>query len=591
MRNAGDVGIFSATRVCSLVGRRRHPWIEVTGREAGFGIVALGCLWLLTVILANPVGEFPLDDDWSYARAVQTLVQDGRLELTGFTSMPLVAQVIWGWLFSLPFGFSFTALRASSITLGLFGLIATHGILKEMRVDGWLRVLAVAVLAFNPVYFLLSMTFMTDVPFFTFSALSFWFLLRHLRTDRKLDLVAGYSLSLVAILVRQLGVIIPAAFLIAYVVRNGFSLRTFRDAVVPTGALASLLLVVPYVLKQTIGLPALYDRSFEPIAEALPAGMLQVPWIVVDRFVVESLYLGLFILPLMIPVWIILQRTIPSSLKRQLGTLGVGLFAVMAALLLWQGRAMPLIGNILVDMGVGPVLLRDTYLLRLPHWPVAPEWAWPAVTVAALAGSVLLVLRLSEAGAWLIKPSLVGWRTEKARRIFPLIAVALYSCAIVFTGFLDRYLIWPLPALMAVTLTGTLESRPRLPVFGLGTSLAIVLAYAILAVGGTHDNLSWNRARWQALTDLLHRDRVSYTEIDGGFEFNGWYGYDPGYPQDPDKSWWWVAGDTYMVSLGPVSGYLEMRRYSFDRWIPPGQGNVFVLRRIGEPANGDVAAR
>jgi hypothetical protein len=49
-------------------------------------------------------------DDWSYARAVQSLIQNGRLELTGFTSMPLIAHVFWGALFCFPFGFSFTAL-------------------------------------------------------------------------------------------------------------------------------------------------------------------------------------------------------------------------------------------------------------------------------------------------------------------------------------------------------------------------------------------------------------------------------------------------------------------------------------------------
>src|SRR2546430_787911 len=111
-------------------------------------------------LLANPAGEFPLADDWSYNRAVQNLIEHGRLESTGFTSMPLIAQVFWGTLFCLPFGFSFTALRASTITLGLLGLFATYRLLKEMKVDSTLALLAVMVLAMNPLYFLLSLTFM-----------------------------------------------------------------------------------------------------------------------------------------------------------------------------------------------------------------------------------------------------------------------------------------------------------------------------------------------------------------------------------------------------------------------------------------------
>ncbi|HLA86644.1 MAG TPA: hypothetical protein VJL10_01350, partial [Anaerolineales bacterium] len=61
-------------------------------------------MWLLLVLFVNPVGKFPLNDDWSYARAVQSLVEHGHLELTGFTSMPLIAQALWGALFCLPFG-------------------------------------------------------------------------------------------------------------------------------------------------------------------------------------------------------------------------------------------------------------------------------------------------------------------------------------------------------------------------------------------------------------------------------------------------------------------------------------------------------
>jgi hypothetical protein len=61
-----------------------------------FVLIAISCSWRLMVLLVNPSGEFPLNDDWAYARAVQTLIQNGRLELTDFTSMPLIAQVFWG---------------------------------------------------------------------------------------------------------------------------------------------------------------------------------------------------------------------------------------------------------------------------------------------------------------------------------------------------------------------------------------------------------------------------------------------------------------------------------------------------------------
>jgi hypothetical protein len=69
------------------------------------------------------LGNFPLNDDWSYGQAVQNLVSSHQYRLTNWTSMPLLTQVLWGTLFSLPAGFSFTALRFSTLFLSLTALL------------------------------------------------------------------------------------------------------------------------------------------------------------------------------------------------------------------------------------------------------------------------------------------------------------------------------------------------------------------------------------------------------------------------------------------------------------------------------------
>jgi hypothetical protein len=113
-------------------------------------------------------------------------------------------------------------------------------------------------------------------------------------------------------------------------------------------------------------------------------------------------------------------------------------------------------------------------------------------------------------------------------------------------------------------------------------AVALILIYGAFTLASAHDYLAWNRARWHALADLMEKERISYRNIDGGFEFNGWYAYDAKYRERSPKSWWWVDGDDYVISFGPISGYVEMRRYPFQRWIPFGQGNIFVLKRLRE---------
>ena len=95
--------------------------------------LALLGLWLAIAALVDPRGDFPLGDDWSYARPVQSLVEQGRLRFTEWTSMTLLAQVYWGALFCLPAGFSFTALRISTLVLGYLGIWATWALLREFR--------------------------------------------------------------------------------------------------------------------------------------------------------------------------------------------------------------------------------------------------------------------------------------------------------------------------------------------------------------------------------------------------------------------------------------------------------------------------
>lgn len=60
--------------------------------------------FLTVLLLTNPAGNFPLNDDWSYSQAVRDLVQNHKYLLTNSTSMPLLTQVLWGALFSLPAG-------------------------------------------------------------------------------------------------------------------------------------------------------------------------------------------------------------------------------------------------------------------------------------------------------------------------------------------------------------------------------------------------------------------------------------------------------------------------------------------------------
>ncbi len=117
------------------------------------------------IALANPIGDFPLNDDWVYGLAVKSILEQGEFRMPSPASTDLFPQAYWGALFCLPFGFSFTALRVSTLVLGLVGILATYGIVRQLGAGARFALLAAALVAGNPLYFALANTFMTDVPF------------------------------------------------------------------------------------------------------------------------------------------------------------------------------------------------------------------------------------------------------------------------------------------------------------------------------------------------------------------------------------------------------------------------------------------
>ena len=131
------------------------------------------------VALANPIGDFPLNDDWVYGLAVKSILELGEFRLPSPASTDLFAQAYWGALFCLPFGFSFTALAHVDARAGARRRRRhlRHRDGNSERARGS-PCCAAALVAANPLYFALANTFMTDVPFFAVSAASLYFLVR-----------------------------------------------------------------------------------------------------------------------------------------------------------------------------------------------------------------------------------------------------------------------------------------------------------------------------------------------------------------------------------------------------------------------------
>src|ERR1700731_1067845 len=122
-------------------------------------------LWALIFFsIPPPEQELPLNDDWAYSRGVILFAQGDGIHYSNWASMPQLGQWLWALPFLAVFGKSHMALRLSTIVLSWFGLWAYYDLLRQEGVSDWKAALLVATLAFNPLFFLLQGTYMTDVP-------------------------------------------------------------------------------------------------------------------------------------------------------------------------------------------------------------------------------------------------------------------------------------------------------------------------------------------------------------------------------------------------------------------------------------------
>ena len=529
----------------------------------------LSLFWCFMVFLVNPIGNFPLNDDWAYGRLVKILLEEGKWRMEGPLNVPFVAQGLWGALFCLPFGFSFTALRFSTLLLGWAGVLATYGFLREIGTDRRLAIVGAVAIATNPIYFALSHTFMTDVPFFAFATLSFFFLVRGMNRDRFSLILVGSLLGGLAILIRQMGFVIPFSFGLAYLVKKDFRLKKVRKLVIPF-----ILMLFPFFLYDLWlsmtqgGYPPSYHDRIHNWVSILFQNLLDGVFFqeLFDNLWVATVYLGLFLTPFLVLKGIDSVR--PPH--RFLSALLIGILLVgMAAVTVVGKKWMPLSNNILFEGGIGPTTVRDVYVMGLEHVPTFPKVFWMIVTFLGITGGTALLFLL-------ISSSSPSWQGI-------LCLSASFFCLAPYlpTWFHDRYLLFLLPLLM-----GALMIRKNaIPIlsnrFSLSIAIFLLAFWAIFSVATTHDYLAWNRARWEALRVLTEEMKINPKKIDGGYEFNGWFDYQYTYQPKKGKSWWWIEEDLYVVSLGPIPGYEETRKYPYSRWLPcHGQNHVFILRHL-----------
>lgn len=517
------------------------------------------------LLSADPRGGFPLNDDWSYAATARRLAEGGGFRPGSWTSFPLFTQALWGAAFVRLFGFSFEILRLSTVALGAAALLSAWWLARHLGASGWSAAVLAACLAVNPIFFSLSLTFMSDVPFLAACLVALALLAASVEADgRPGVLLGGAAASVAATLVRQPGLAAPCAFLLAHGAGR-CSRRRLVEALVPLAASALALVSFERWLSAG-GLPTAYRAGSILLRDGLAQAPLALAVQLVERVVSIGLYSGLFLLPLLLlavpPLW--LHAAWRARSLAGAAALVAWLFACVASL-----GGFPFESGVYRGFGVGPLTIAGAG----PPDTQAPLGFRQLLSVLATAGFTMLTLALGLVFADGLKRPLASQRP----RILLVSAAAVYVVPFLLSSALfDRY--WLPVIALAGILCASEGTSDRAPARGARRVVAVMLlsGWGALSTAATHDSFEWNRARWRALRMLLAQG-IPATSIEGGFEFNGWMGRDgTALPLARAKAEWTVA-------FRPLPGYGVAGVCAYRRWLPPGEAAVYVLRRAPEP--------
>ena len=541
--------------------------LVLTKRNQLIDILFLIVIYIVSILIVNPLGNFPLNDDWSSAHPVKSLVERGDWRPTGFTGMSLITQSLWGAIFCIPTGFSFNALRFSTLTLTIVGIIGVYSLFIANNRGRLLAAMAALTLAFNPIYYCLSFTFMTDVPFTALVILSSIFFVRCIRRFGYLDFSIACVLAVAATLCRQVGLFLPLAFAVALVMQRGFSRRCLLRAILPSMVCVTVLMLFQQWMTITGRMPFMYGTFGDPESRSMSIKAIA------SRTDMALLYLGLFCLPILLLGSTNRRLSTNSPLLRMLPVLLGGGFALLSVYVSFGPleRWMPIGGNILISEGLGPIAISE-------HWEKLPSWFWQIVTVLSIIGGTLLVTRIVAVSLVLIQQMTPYYtKDEDTIQIFFLTAAGVYLLPILVGGLFDRYLVPLVPFLLYLNA----HRLPREDVVATirKSGAAVLVAFSVVfSVAGTRDYLAWNRVRWEALTELQQTAGVKAHDIDGGYEYIGWFLSDT-IKQENRNEIFWNKNARYRIGSIEMSGFKVVKEYGYFNWMPPTPRTILLLKK------------
>ncbi|HFB99827.1 MAG TPA: hypothetical protein ENJ53_03375, partial [Phaeodactylibacter sp.] len=529
----------------------------------------LSIIWILCIIIINPIGDFPLNDDWSYAHNAKALALENKIVFHDWGAMTLIVHTIWGALFCKLFGFSFTVLRASTLVLGWGTLLVTFLYFKEGGMKKKYAFWGTLLFAINPFFLENAFTYMTEIPFLFFFLSAALFFQKSINGKNGFNLIYATLFSILATLIRQPGVLIPVAFFFIHIIKNKPSLKTVIQAVTPAiSTLLSLTLFVKW-RATNFGLSENFGQAKQLINNITRGKFVSsLQHISYGDFTLW----GLFLIPLLVVLVPYFWKNITHTKKI--------IFIVITLLFCYPFIIIPdkvFLGNTFFNLGMGPIVLPSSSNFSPPQ---IGENDWKNLyTIGFVAGIFLVKWIFIKTYQLFIFIKNKNENTVNWGSLFALTTAFGYFLFLMLnTYFFDRYSIIAFPFFILLLIPP--HTNFDIPNFFKILGIACFAIISIFSISATHDYLSWNRARWDATNYALDELKIPYDQLSGGFEYKKMYNFTSYGPTDwEDMEYWNTSKEQYKLAFSPQCKYNVIKPVPYFRYLPPKQDTMYLLKK------------
>lgn len=534
---------------------------------------------LVLTAIVWPAGNFPTNDDWAYAHSVIWLLSENRIRLSDWIAMNLLPQTLMGGAAVYFFGFSFSVLRVVTELVALCTSLAMYGFFRVGGMGRALAFMSALCVVGLPWWQFLANSYMSDMYGMAFAISASYFFIRQIQSPRLGYLAMGTLFALLGVLQRQVVAVVPLAFLLGWFLSGRpVTRKNLVIGLLPFVSTIACEMLYQGYLTHGAGIPEaqhyLHDRLVKMSIGVLSLEPKRVAWLFQNLFQMAGL------LGLSTAIWASLNLELFRNRRMRLTLVGLALAVIVVTFFL--GWLPPYRENNVLDIaGIGPFTLGNGMMLTEVSIDRNKGLFWAMAGLLAGIGVAFLVV------LFMYTFKRIAKGLSPRRRgvlVFLMVTVLAYVIPFAITDYFDRYLIFVAPFLLSWAVIVLGKNTGRYFVSRNAVSIILLLGVGVLGAVAAHDYFAWNRARWQAITYAEHYLGASADNLDGGFEYNGFFNFEkrkvPG--GSDGKQWWWVIDDRYLVTFSPRVGYSEKKRFPVGRYLPVTPPIIFLMERDGE---------